>query len=144
MNEREYQSDRSIENYQSSPGPITSYEREMYGGRTGKYNDDVPFQLSLEEISERNAEFYRRFGGEIEPLEDESSLVAETPEVESLTPVEKLAEAVSRGAKALPAALAEEIKAIFTPATLASLVVVLGVYLAAHATGIGQAMDIGM
>jgi hypothetical protein len=67
-----------------------------------------------------------------------------TSDISSQTPVEKLGEAVSRGAKALPAALAEELKALFSTATLASLVAVLGVYLAAHATGIGQAVDIGM
>jgi hypothetical protein len=144
MNEREYRGDRSLGNEQSSPGPITSYEREMYGGGTGKYNDDVSFELSLEEISKRNEEFYRHFGGEIESVEDESSLVAEKPEVENLTPVEKLGEAVSRGAKALPAALGEEIKALFSPATLATMVGVFAVYIAAHATGIGQAVDIGM
>jgi hypothetical protein len=143
MNEREYRSDRSLGNDQSSPGPITEYEREMYGGGDPQYNDHGS-QFSLEYALEQNAEFYRHFGGEIESVEDESSLVAEKPEVENLTPVEKLGEAVSRGAKALPAALGEEIKALFSPATLATMVGVFAVYIAAHATGVGQAVDIGM
>ena len=65
-------------------------------------------------------------------------------DVSKLVPVEKLAEAVSRSAKALPEEVAEELRALFTPATLATMVGVFALYLAAHATGIGQAMDIGM
>ena len=69
---------------------------------------------------------------------------SEQLDVEELTPAQKLGEAVIRSASALPAEVAEEIKAIFTPATLASMVSVFAIYAAAHATGIGQAMDIGM
>ena len=65
-------------------------------------------------------------------------------DVTKLVPVEKLAEAVSRSAKALPEEVAEELRALFTPATLATMVGVFAAYIAAHATGIGQAMDIGM
>ena len=65
-------------------------------------------------------------------------------DVSQLVPVEKLAQAVSRSAKALPEELAEELRALFTPATLATMVGVFAAYIAAHATGIGQAMDIGM
>ena len=64
--------------------------------------------------------------------------------VAQLSPTDKLLEAVNRAAILLPEALAEEIKALFTPETLATMVAILGVYLAAHATGIGQAFDIGM
>ena len=64
--------------------------------------------------------------------------------IADLSSVEKLLKAVEASAKYLPGEVAEEIKAIFTPATLATIVGVLGVYIAAHATGIGQAFDIGM
>jgi hypothetical protein len=65
MNEREYRGDRELKNDQSSPGPITEYEREMYGGGDPQYNDHGS-QFSLEYLLEENAEFYRRFGGEPE------------------------------------------------------------------------------
>ena len=64
--------------------------------------------------------------------------------VAELTNVEKLTESIKRSAKALPGEVADELQAIFTPATLATMVTVFAVYVAAHATGIGQAMDIGM
>ena len=65
-------------------------------------------------------------------------------QVAQLSPAEKLLEAVEAAAKHLPGEVAEEIRAIFTPATLATMVGVFAAYIAAHATGIGQAMDIGM
>ena len=68
----------------------------------------------------------------------------EQDRIAGLSPTEKLLEAVNRGAILLPSEVAEEIKAIFTPATLATMVGVFAAYIAAHATGIGQAMDIGM
>ena len=74
------------------------------------------------------------------------TVVEETsvPLVADLNNVEKLIKAVEASAKHLPSEVADEIKAIFTPATLATMVGVFTVYIAAHATGIGQAMDIGM
>ena len=68
----------------------------------------------------------------------------EREQIAQLDPTEKLLEAVNRAAILLPSEVAEEIKAIFTPATLATMVGVFAAYIAAHATGIGQAMDIGM
>ena len=64
--------------------------------------------------------------------------------VAELSNVEKLTESIKRSAKALPGEVADELQAIFTPATLATMVSVFAVYVAAHATGVGQAMDIGM
>ena len=64
--------------------------------------------------------------------------------VAELNNVEKLTEAVTRSASALPQEIASELLAIFTPATLATMVSVFAVYIAAHSVGIGQAMDIGM
>ena len=68
----------------------------------------------------------------------------ESLNVSELTNVEKLTESIKRSAKALPGEVADELQAIFTPQTLATMVSVFAVYVAAHATGIGQAMDIGM
>ena len=82
----------------------------------------------------RDDERFDRFGDYTESNEDLSHLNS----------VEKLLLAVEASIYYLPSEVAEEIKAIFTPATLATMVGVFAVYLAAHATGIGQAMDIGM
>ena len=72
--------------------------------------------------------------------EEKSSLL----NVPELTNTQKLTEAVKRSASALPGELAEELQAILTGATLATMAAILAVYVAAHATGVGQAMDIGM
>ena len=82
----------------------------------------------------RDDERFERFGDDIESNEDLSHLNS----------VEKLLLAVEASIYYLPSEVAEEIKAIFTPATLATMVGVFAVYLAAHATGVGQAIDIGM
>ena len=82
----------------------------------------------------RDDERFDRFGEDTESNEDLSHLNS----------VEKLLLAVEASVYYLPSEVAEEIKAIFTPATLATMVGVFAVYLAAHATGIGQAIDIGM
>ena len=81
-----------------------------------------------------NAKSAIEFGEDTESNEDLSHLNS----------VEKLLLAVEASVYYLPSEVAEEIKAIFTPATLATMVGVFAVYLAAHATGVGQAIDIGM
>ena len=67
-----------------------------------------------------------------------------TLDVSELTPTEKLTEAVIRAAIALPGETGEKIRAILTPAYLASTVAVLGIYGASHAVGVGQVADVGM
>ena len=69
---------------------------------------------------------------------------AETLNVASLNPAEKLVEAVGRSVKYLPEKIGKELKAVFTPATAAVIIGVLGFYVAAHATGIGQVTDVVM
>ena len=82
--------------------------------------------------------------GEIANTENQSEDATEQLDVANLSSVEKLAEAVKRSASSLGSELAQELQAIFTPATLATMAGVFAVYVAAHATGIGQAVDIGM
>ena len=69
---------------------------------------------------------------------------AEPLDVGNLTQVEKLLEAVNRGARQLPDETAEKIKALFSPATLAMMMAVFAVYMAASLTGFSQGLTIGM
>ena len=69
---------------------------------------------------------------------------AEPLDVANLTNIEKLLEAVNRGARQLPEEVAEEIKALFSPATLAMMMGVFAVYMAASLTGFSQGLTIGM
>ena len=96
---------------------------------------DESKHISLEQHYKEEEELYARFG---------SSSDNETSDLEDLTSVEKLTEAVSRSGQYLSEEVAEELRALFSPATLATMVGVFAAYIAAHATGIGQAMDIGM
>ena len=65
-------------------------------------------------------------------------------DVAELTPTQKLTEAVIRAAIALPGETGEKLRALITPSYLASTVVVLGIYGASHAVGVGQVADVGM
>ena len=57
----------------------------------------------------------------------------ERDRIARLNPTEKLLEAVNRGARQLSSEVAAEIQAIFTPATLATMIGVFATYIAAHA-----------
>ena len=114
-------------------GPISRYKRKMYGSIDDPYCE-AGMRVDPKLAKKRDDERFDRFGEDTESNEDLSHLNS----------VEKLLLAVEASIYYLPSEVAEEIKAIFTPATLATMVGVFAVYLAAHATGIGQAMDIGM
>ena len=114
-------------------GPISRYKRKMYGDINAPYCE-AGMRVDPKLYKKRDDERFERFGDDTESKEDLSHLNS----------VEKLLLAVEASIYYLPSEVAEEIKAIFTPATLATMVGVFAVYLAAHATGIGQAMDIGM
>ena len=113
-------------------GPISRYKRKMRGSIDSYCEAGMKVDPKL--YKKRDDERFERFGDDTESNEDLSHLNS----------VEKLLLAVEASIYYLPSEVAEEIKAIFTPATLATMVSVFAVYLAAHATGIGQAMDIGM
>ena len=94
--------------------------------------------ISLLQQEEQETERTYRASGE---TPDVSS---STLDIESLSPVEKLTKAIEASGKYLGEAVVEELKAVFTPATLATMIGVFGIYIAAHATGVGQAADILM
>ena len=119
-------------------GQIARIERERSGHLRRPIRRERP-NIPPEVQASRDDRILARFRDD-----DDDDLEKETLDVESLSQVEKLIQAVSRSAKHLPGEVAEELKALFTPATLATMVAVFAVYIAAHATGIGQAMDIGM
>ena len=54
----------------------------------------------------------------------------------------KIEAALERAIARLPAALAEQLKALLTPENVAALVLILGVWAASHAFGIGEIMDL--
>ena len=65
-------------------------------------------------------------------------------DIGNLTPVEKLTEAVNRSGKHLAPEVAEEIKALFTPATIGMLMGVFAVYAVASLTGFSQGLTLAM
>lgn len=85
----------------------------------------------------------------IEPKDIDRNLIStlssdQELNVEELNSAEKLGEAVNRAAKKLPGALGQQLKEVFSPQALATIVAVLGIYLASHATGAGQVADVAM
>ena len=159
MDEREYRQNRSGNNFNKSPGPIHDYEQYMYGGyNAGDRIEENSPNATIEELDEDDEQIFNLVNsdgksevqvqtpgaGGFEVLAEPIEPIADTSDIANLSSVEKLFEAVNRSARYLPGEVAEEIKALFTPAALATMVAVLGVYVAAHATGIGQAVDIGM
>ena len=97
-------------------------------------NDFTPKEL----LTKTKADRERRLAWFERELQEERARIAE------LSPTEKLLEAVNRGARQLPSEVAEEIKAIFTPATIATMMGVFAVYMAASLTGFSQGLTIGM
>ena len=61
--------------------------------------------------------------------------------VSELTASEKISEAFKRAMALLPEAVGQQLKAIFTPTAIASMVAVFGAYAASHAVGIGFIAD---
>ena len=99
----------------------------------------VAYQKAGVEIPEAQSAFFRLeeerlFGGQSK----------ETLNVSQLSQVDKLVEAVSRSAKYFPGEIAEELKAIFSPANLAIMMGVFVVYAAASFTGFSQGLTFAM
>src|SRR6266851_4581285 len=55
---------------------------------------------------------------------------------------QKIEAALERAIAKLPAALAEQLRALLTPENIATLVIILGIWAASHAFGIGEIMDL--
>ena len=126
-----YNRDRDRYNDQGE-GLIQRYERLRYNGIRPVFSDEGKY-IPLEQHFKEESELYARFGSN-------SAL----SDVKNLSQVEKLVKAVEASGNYLEDEIVEELRAIFTPATLATMVGVFAVYVAAHATGVGQAADILM
>ena len=61
---------------------------------------------------------------------------------EGLSKIGRIAEAVRRAARFLPGESGAKLQALLTPEALASVVVVLGLWVASHAFGLGEAIDL--
>ena len=134
--------DPSISAHQS--GRPSNYSREDTTSKQNKPSGSRRKDTTSNQSSKPRSSFNFR-GKDIAPtiLVKQNKTTTQL-DVSKLVPVEKLSEAVKRSGKYLEDEVAEELRAIFTPATLATMVAVFAAYIAAHATGIGQAMDIGM
>ena len=115
--------------------------------RSNRYDEGQTARRENQMYGHQGEAIYTGFSNrplDVQSRRDDRILARFEDNTETLSPVEKLTEAVEYSWDYLPAQVAEEIEAIFTPATLATMIGVFGVYVAAHATGIGQAFDIGM
>ena len=154
---REYRRDDSRRR-DSDEGDIARYERYRYGSdnnSTPQYNDygstwsveqllndpNDPLYETAEEVFEQDEKMYN-LGGVTQY--DKAYIAKNDIDVSQLDAANKLAFAAKLSVAFLPATLAREVLAIFTPATVASMAAIFAVYMAAHATGVGQAIDIGM
>ena len=99
----------------------------------------IAYQKAGAEIPESKSAFFR--------LEEErlfGGFNKETLNVSELSQVDKLSQAVTRSAKYFPGEIAEELKAIFSPANLGIMLGVFAVYAAASLTGFSQGLTIAM
>ena len=74
---------------------------------------------------------------DVQSRRDDRILARFEDNTESLSPVEKLVQAVKASGEYLDDAVVAELQAVFSPATLATMVGVFGIYVASHATGVG-------
>ena len=126
--------------------------RSRYGNQNGYGTQGLEYRNNNRTLDPEDDEFF--FGDldddfdDLETQENEQFEVAqvseqeETLDVASLTTIEKLVEAVNRAAKELPAAVAEDLKAILSPTAIASMAVIFAAYAASHAAGIGFIADV--
>ena len=99
----------------------------------------IAYQKAGAEIPESKSAFFR--------LEEErlfGGFNKETLNVSELSQVDKLSQAVTRSAKYFPGEIAEELKAIFSPANLGIMLGVFAVYAAASFTGFSQGLTFAM
>ena len=124
------------------------------GGRAIKEGKAKEVFLSIETLStlpqfKESTKSNKDFNSKTARTANKKQIKTEATETQQLNVAEldnvgKLTEAVKRSASALPGEIAEELLALLSPATLATMISVFAVYIAAHSVGIGQAMDIGM
>ena len=125
--------DRGFEEYENSNYIPRILRDDVYGDPRNWKPRKLPRY-----IWEKEDDFYR------EQAEALRQKLAENEKIANFTSVEKLTKAIEASGDYLTEAVVEELEAVFSPATLATMVGVFGIYVASHATGVGQAADILM